>query len=145
MDQHEAYMRQALEEANKGREEGNLGVGSVIVRQGAVVGRGHNLVSATHDPTAHAETVAIREAGPALGRDDLSDCTLYTTFQPCPMCCGAIMVCGIATVVIGARPTAEANLYGAYRMEALVEMGGLADRITIIDGVLEAESRAVRY
>jgi tRNA(Arg) A34 adenosine deaminase TadA len=78
-------MREALTEAHNARDEGNVGVGTVIVRQGEIVARGRNLVSATHDPTAHAETVAIREAGPALGTDNLSDCVLYTTFQPCPM------------------------------------------------------------
>ena len=145
MEQHERYMREALVEARTGRDEGNLGVGTVIVGAGQIVARGRNLVSATHDPTAHAETVAIREAGPAMGRDDLSDCVLYTTFQPCPMCCGAIMACGIRTVVIGARPIGSANIYGDYRMELLVEMAGKAGEIEIIDGILEAESREVRY
>ena len=145
MEQHERYMREALTEAHKAKSEGNNGVGTVIVREGEIIGRGRNLVSATHDPTAHAETVAIREAGPALGTDDLSDCVLYTSFQPCPMCCGAIMACGICTVVIGARPTETHNVYGDYRMERLLELAGQADRVQIIDGILEGESREVRY
>ncbi len=145
MEQHQRYMREALAEAHKGRNEGNLGVGTVIVRQGEIIARGRNLVSATHDPTAHAETVAIRKAGPALGTDDLSDCSLYTTFQPCPMCCGAIMACGIRTVVIGARPIGSANIYGDYRMELLVDMAGQGGQIQLIDGILETESREVRY
>lgn len=145
MDQHEHYMREALTEAHKAKAEGNNGVGTVIVRQGEIIARGRNLVAASHDPTAHAETVAIREAGPALGTDDLSDCVLYTSFQPCPMCCGAIMACGIRTVVIGARPTQTHNVYGNYRMEALVEMAGQIDQIQIVDGILEAECREVRY
>ena len=145
MDQHERHMREALIEAHKAKSEGNNGVGTVIVRQGEIIGRGRNLVAATHDPTAHAETVAIREAGPALGTDDLSDCVLYTSFQPCPMCCGAIMACGIGRVVIGARPTQTHNIYGDYRMEALVELAGQGGRIQIIDGILEAECREVRY
>ena len=145
MEQHESYMREALAEAHNAKSEGNTGVGTVIVRDGEIVGRGRNMVSATHDPTAHAETVAIREAGPALGRDDLSDCALYTTFQPCPMCCGAIMVSGIRTVVIGARPIGSANIYGSYRMEALVEMAGQGGQIEIVDGILESECREVRY
>ena len=145
MEQHERHMREALAEAHKGRDEGNLGVGTVIVRDGEIIARGRNLVTATHDPTAHAETVAIREAGPALEQDDLSDCVLYTTFQPCPMCCGAIMACGIRTVVIGARPIGSANIYGDYRMELLVEMAGQGGQMEIIDGILENESREVRY
>ena len=145
MEQHQRYMREALAEAHKGRSEGNVGVGTVIVRQGEIIARGRNLVSATHDPTAHAETAAIREAGPALGTDDLRDCSLYTTFQPCPMCCGAIMACGIRTVVIGARPIGSANIYGDYRMELLVDMAGQGGQIQLVDGILEAESREVRY
>ena len=145
MEQHERYMREALAEAYKARDEGNVGVGTVIVRQGEIIAKGRNLVSATHDPTAHAETLAIREAGPALGTDNLSDCVLYTTFQPCPMCCGAIMACGIRTVVIGARPIGSANIYGNYRMELLVEMAGQGGQVEIIDGILETESREVRY
>lgn len=145
MDQHERFMREALVEAHKAKDEGNHGVGTVIVRQGEIVARGRNLVAVTHDPTAHAETVAIREAGPDLGTDDLSDCVLYTSFQPCPMCCGAIMACGIPTVVIGARPTQTHNVYGDYRMEVLVELAGQSDRVQIIDGILEEECREVRY
>jgi tRNA(Arg) A34 adenosine deaminase TadA len=61
------------------------------------------------------------------------------------MCCGAIMACGISTVVIGARPIGSANMYGDYRMEGLVEMAGQGGQVTIIDGILEAESREVRY
>ena len=89
--------------------------------------------------------MAIRVAGPALGTDNLSDCVLYTTFQPCPMCCGAIMACGIRTVVIGARPIGSANTSGDYRMELLVEMAGQGGQVEIIDGILETESREVRY
>ncbi len=73
---HEKFMRFAIEEAAKGGAEGNPAVGSVITRDGAVVARGRNLVTATHDPTAHAETVALREAGPSLGSDEMAGCTL---------------------------------------------------------------------
>ena len=94
---HETFMRIALEEAQKGLEEGNVAVGSIIVCDGEVIARGRNLVSTTNDPTAHAETVALREAGTALGKSEFPRCTLYTTFEPCPMCCGAIMNSGIST------------------------------------------------
>ena len=144
MEQHEGFMRIALDEAAKARNEGNHGVGSVIVRDGLVVGRGRNLVNATLDPTAHAETVAIREAGPALGQTDLSGCTLYTTFQPCPMCCGAIIVSGIDTLVIGARP-GPADTRGNYTAEKLLDMAGWSDKGQVVDGVLERESSEVRH
>ena len=145
MEQHEGFMRTALEEASKARNEGNLGVGSVIVRDGSIVARGRNLVNATLDPTAHAETVAIREAGPAMGQTDLAGCILYTTFQPCPMCCGAIIVSGIDTLVIGARPRPAENRWGSYRVERLLEMAGCSDKVQVVDGVLESESSDVRY
>ncbi len=82
---HERFMEIALQEASIGEAEGNLPVGSVIVRQGEVIARGHNETTSTNDPTAHAETVALRKAGPALGAADLSGSTLYTTLEPCPM------------------------------------------------------------
>src|SRR5581483_7842579 len=92
--EHEPLMRAALAEAARGGAEGNVAVGSVVVRDGAVVARGRNLEAATGDPTAHAEVVAVREASRLLGRRDLSGHALYTTWEPCPMCCGAIMASG---------------------------------------------------
>jgi len=74
---HEHFMRLAIEEAARGGAEGNSAVGSVIVRDNAVVATGRNLVTSTYDPTAHAETVALREAGAALARPDLSGCFLH--------------------------------------------------------------------
>ena len=145
MDQHERYMRIALEEAAKGRGEGNHGVGSVIVREGSVIARGRNLVASTKDPTAHAETAAIREAGPAVGQTDLSGCTLYTTLQPCPMCCGAIIISGIDTLVIGARHSPDENRWGDYRAERLLDMTGAGGKVQVVDGVLERECSEVRY
>ena len=143
--EHDELMRVALEEAARSRDEGNLGVGSLIVRGGEVVARGRNLVTSVLDPTAHAETVAIREAGKALGQVDLSDCTLYTTFQPCPMCCGAIMLCGISTLVIGARPAPSENRWGEYTVERLLELANWGHRIQVVTGVLSRECEEVRY
>ena len=117
---HERFMRLAIDEAARGGAEGNSAVGSLVVRDGAVLATGRNLVTSSNDPTAHAETVALREAGAALGQSDLSGYTLYTTFQPCPMCCGALMVSGISTLVMGARPDASANRYGILTEECWV-------------------------
>src|SRR5215469_18932403 len=100
---HVYFMRIALEEAARGKAEGNIAVGSIIVQGETIVGRGRNLVRTACDPTAHAETVALREAGTALRRANFAGCTLYTTFEPCPMCCGAILESGITTLVMGAR------------------------------------------
>ncbi len=107
---HEHFMRMAIEEAAKGGAEGNSAIGSVIVRDGNIVAVGRNLVTSTNDPTAHAETVALREAGAAQGDPDMAGYTLYTTFQPCPMCSGALIISGVATVVMGARTTTAVGL-----------------------------------
>ena len=141
---HERFMRMAIDEANKGGAEGNSAVGSVIVQDGAVVAVGRNLVAASNDPTAHAETVALREAGAALGRSDFTGCTLYTSFQPCPMCSGAIMVSGIATLVMGARPGQSENRYGDFSVEKLFQESGWGSRIEVVTGILTDECLKVR-
>jgi tRNA(Arg) A34 adenosine deaminase TadA len=84
-------MRLAIEESLKGMRAGEGGpFGCVIVRNGVLVSRGHNRVIRTNDPTAHAEVVALRRASKKLGRFDLSDCVLYSSCEPCPMCLSAI-------------------------------------------------------
>jgi guanine deaminase len=85
------FMRAAVEEAESGMRK-NMGgpFGAVVVRDGMIVARGHNEVVGTHDPTAHAEIVAIRRAAMALGRFDLSDCEIYSSCEPCPMCFAAV-------------------------------------------------------
>ena len=141
---HERFMRLALEDAQRAADEGNVGVGSVIVRDGEVVARGRNLVPTTNDPTAHAETVAMREASAILGTDDMTGCVLYTTFEPCPMCCGALMNANIAALVMGARPSPEQTMWGDYTMEALLDMARWNDRMEVVTGVLVAECLGIR-
>ena len=143
-DQHESFMRTALEEAQRAADEGNVGVGSVIVSNGELVARGRNLVPTTHDPTAHAETVALREASSALGTDDMSGAVLYTTFEPCPMCCGALMNANIATLVMGGRPTADQTGWGDYTLERLLSMCGWSDRMEVVTDVLVDECLSIR-
>ena len=142
--EHEKFMRIALEEAQRAADEGNVGVGSVIVLNGELVARGRNLVPTTHDPTAHAETVALREAAPVLGTDDMTGATLYTTFEPCPMCCGALMNANIAALVMGGRPTAEQTTWGNYTLERLLEMCGWSDRMQVVTDVLVTECLSIR-
>ncbi|MBR5166054.1 MAG: nucleoside deaminase [Ruminococcus sp.] len=96
------FMKIAVDEAREGIRAGHGGpFGCVIVRDGKVVGRGHNEVVKQHDPTCHGEVMAIRDACKKLGRYDLSGCELYTTAEPCPMCAGAIMWANIAKVYYG--------------------------------------------
>jgi len=137
-------MRLALEDAQRAADEGNVGVGSVIVRDGELIARGRNLVPTTGDPTAHAETVALREAAVVLGTHDMTGYALYTTFEPCPMCCGALMNANIATLVMGGRPSPEQARFGDYTMEALLEMSKWEDRMEVVTGVMFEECMGIR-
>ena len=94
-------MRLALAQAALGRDAGEVPVGAIVVRGGAVVGRGYNQPIGTSDPTAHAEMVALREAARAAGNYRLTGATLYVTVEPCLMCVGAIVHARIGTVVYG--------------------------------------------
>jgi tRNA(adenine34) deaminase len=97
------WMREARALAAAAGDRGEVPVGALVVRDGAVVGRGGNAPIAASDPTAHAEIAALRDAGRALGNYRLPDCTLYVTLEPCAMCAGAIMHARIARLVFGAR------------------------------------------
>jgi guanine deaminase len=97
------FMSAAIDEATRGVEGQEGGpFGAVIVRHGVIIGRGHNRVLATNDPTAHAEVNAIREAAAFLKSYDLSECEIYTTCEPCPMCYGAIHWSRIGVIHRGA-------------------------------------------
>lgn len=96
------FMREALEEARRAGEHGDVPIGAAIARDGAIVARAGNRREVDSDPTAHAEVIAIREAARALGRWRLSDCALYVTIEPCAMCAGAAVLARIALVVFGA-------------------------------------------
>ena len=95
-------MRQALALARRAEEAGEVPVGALLVRDGTVVGEGWNRPIGEHDPTAHAEIQALRDAGRRLGNYRLPDTTLYVTLEPCPMCAGAIVHARVARVVYGA-------------------------------------------
>jgi tRNA(adenine34) deaminase len=98
---HASWMREALLEAEAAAAKGEVPVGCVIVRGDAIVGRGHNLRESAHDPTAHAEIIAIREAARAIGDFRLSGMTAYVTLEPCAMCAGAFVHARIDRVVYG--------------------------------------------
>ncbi len=96
------FMKMAIEEATSGIEQGHGGpFGAVIVKDGEVVGKGHNQVLKNNDPTCHGEIMAIHEACEKLGTFDLSGCVIYTTGEPCPMCLGAILWANIDRVYYG--------------------------------------------
>ncbi|BCU80242.1 tRNA-specific adenosine deaminase [Polycladomyces abyssicola] len=100
--EHEKWMQVAIEEAEKARKIGEVPIGAVIVRNGEIIGRGHNLRETAKDPTLHAEMIAIRQAAERLGGWRLIGCSLYVTLEPCPMCAGAIVQSRIGKVVYGA-------------------------------------------
>ena len=112
----EAWMAEALHEAELAASEGEIPVGCVIVRDGQLVARGHNLREQTGDPTAHAEVVAIRRAAQALGCWKLDGCTLYVTLEPCPMCAGAISQARIFRLIYGASDPAYGCAGSVYRI-----------------------------
>lgn len=97
------FLRAALREAQAGADKGEVPIGCVLVRDGRVLGRGHNLMETLRDPTAHAEILAIGAACQSVDNWRLDGCTLYVTLEPCPMCAGAILNSRIARVVYGAR------------------------------------------
>ena len=98
----EKYMGEALREALKAAEEGEIPIGAVIVSRGRILGSGHNMTERLHDATAHAEMIAITAATEAVGAKYLNDCTLYVTVEPCPMCAGALNWSQIGRIVYGA-------------------------------------------
>jgi guanine deaminase len=117
-------MFEAIEEAKKGVASRDGGpFGAVIVKGGVVIARGHNRVVSTHDPTAHAEVVAIREASALLERFDLSDCELYTTCEPCPMCYSAAHWAKIKKLYYGAtrQDAADIGFDDQYLYEVLAQ------------------------
>jgi tRNA(adenine34) deaminase len=96
------YMRQAISQARNAWALGEVPVGAVVVKDGEVIATGFNQPIGTHDPTAHAEVMALREAASVLGNYRLPGCELYVTLEPCAMCCGAMMHARLARVVFGA-------------------------------------------
>lgn len=96
------FMRQALELAERAATLGEVPVGAVVVKDGVAIGRGYNQPVSTHDPTAHAEVVAMRDAAAKIGNYRLAGCELYVTLEPCAMCAGAIMHARVGRVVYGA-------------------------------------------
>ncbi len=102
MEQDELFMREALSEARAAADAGEIPIGAVVVWKGRVIGRGHNMTERLHDTTAHAEMIAITAATEAMGGKYLSDCTLYVTVEPCPMCAGALAWAQMGSIVYGA-------------------------------------------
>ena len=141
MSKDREYMAIALDEARLAMDSGEVPVGAVLIDdEGGVVVRAHNLRETERDATAHAEILAIREAGRRLSRWRLAGCSLYVTLEPCPMCAGAIMAARISRLVSGA-PDARAGA-----VESIFNIPGhpsLAPMPEITAGVMEDECKAL--
>ncbi len=132
----EYFMREALRQAQKAYTAEEVPVGAVVVREGKIIGRAHNQVELLKDATAHAEMLALTQAEAAVGDWRLTNCDLYVTKEPCPMCAGAIVHTRIRRVIFGCvDPTAGA----AGSMMNLLQMRSLNHRCEITSGVLQKE------
>jgi tRNA(adenine34) deaminase len=136
----ELLMRAALKQGVEARERGEVPVGAIVALDGAILGRGFNQPIGTHDPTAHAEIVALREAGKRAGNYRLTGATLYVTIEPCQMCVGAMIHARIARLVYGAREPKAGAIESAIRAH---EHPWLNHRMETAGGVLEDECRAL--
>lgn len=133
-----AFMRLALEQASLAPSAGEVPIGALLVCNGEILAKAHNLREAQQDPTAHAEMIAIREAAARLGSWRLTGCTLYVTLEPCPMCAGAIVQSRIARLVFGAWDP-KAGACGSL-MDIPAEPR-LNHRVRVEGGLLEEESQ----
>lgn len=102
MEEDIRYMREALKEAAEAAMDDEVPIGAVIVARGRIIAKGHNMTEMLHDPTAHAEMIALTAATEAIGSKYLNDCTLYVTVEPCPMCAAALNWAQVGRIVYGA-------------------------------------------
>jgi len=127
----EKYMRMALDEARRAFDEGEIPIGCVVVCKDRVVARAHNLTETLNDVTAHAEMQAITAAANTLGGKYLTDCTLYVTVEPCPMCAGALGWAQVSRIVYGCDDPKRG--YREYAPRAL------HPKATVVSGILAAD------
>jgi tRNA(adenine34) deaminase len=129
----ELWMEEALRSAQRALEAGEVPVGAIVVLEQQIVGRGWNRNISDHDPTAHAEIVALREAGATIGNHRLADCDLFVTIEPCAMCAGAMVHARIRRLIYGAD---DAKAGAVRSVMQLLDHPQLNHRIDICSGVL---------
>ncbi|MBM7560988.1 nucleoside deaminase [Fusibacter tunisiensis] len=134
------FMREALVEAQKALKFNEVPIGAVVVYKDLIIGRGYNTRESDEYALSHAEINAIREASKVMGGWRLTDCDIYVTIEPCPMCCGAIFQSRIRSITYGA-PDPKAGACGS--IFNLFELNGLNHYATIQAGVLEEECKAL--
>ncbi|BDH44904.1 tRNA-specific adenosine deaminase [Salmonella enterica subsp. enterica serovar Choleraesuis] len=130
---HEYWMRHALSLAERAREEGEVPVGAVLVQDNRIIGEGWNRPIGRHDPTAHAEIMALRQGGLVLSNYRLLNTTLYVTLEPCVMCAGAMVHSRIGTLVFGAR---DAKTGAAGSLLDVLAHPGMNHQVNVVEGIL---------
>ena len=138
---HELFMREALELARTAAAEGEVPVGALVVAGERVIGRGHNSPISDHDPTAHAEILALREAAREAGNYRLENATLYVTVELCVICAGALVAARIQRLVFGARDLRFGGVRSKFR---LADSEILNHRVEIVEGILGPECLELR-
>ena len=130
------YMQTAIAEAQLARAKGEVPIGAVIVHEGQIIGRGHNLRETSNDPTSHAEMVAIRQAAEAIGHWRLLETTLYVTLEPCVMCMGAIILARIPRLVYACRDPRAGAVGSIYDFSSDERFN---HKVEVVEGVLGEE------
>ena len=133
-----SFMREALREAERAGESGEVPVGAVVVQGSGIIGRGRNQPITAGDPTAHAEVVALRDAARTLGNYRLTGVRLYVTVEPCLMCVGAMVHARVGTVIYGTREPKAGAVVSAFQV---LDNPALNHRVEVVEGVLADESR----
>ena len=133
---HDIFMREALRLAREAEAAGEVPVGAVVVAGGEIVGRGRNSAIGMHDPTAHAEMLALRAAAAAMGNYRLERATVYATLEPCAMCAGALVAARVERLVFGARDLRFGGVRSKFR---IADSELLNHRVEIVEGVLAVE------
>ena len=136
----ELWMEEALRCAQRALEAGEVPVGAVVVRDGQIVGRGWNRNIETSDPTAHAEVIALREAGATIGNHRLEDCDLFVTIEPCAMCSGALVHARIRCLVYGADDPKAGAVHSVMQVPNHPQLN---HKIEVRGGVLAGRSAEV--
>ena len=129
------FMEEALKEAELAAAKGETPVGAVVVKDGVIVSRAHNMTEAKRDGSAHAELIALKNAAAALGTRYLDDCVLYVTMEPCPMCAGACMNFRVGAVVYGAYDKRA----GAFGSVSDIGSGAFGQSVIAVGGVMREE------
>ncbi|HHT50813.1 MAG TPA: nucleoside deaminase [Eubacteriaceae bacterium] len=136
------FMKSAIKEGEKAYKAGEVPIGAIIVKEGKVIARAHNLKETKNNPTAHAEILAIQKAAKKLGTWRLEDCEIYVTIEPCVMCAGAILQSRIERLIFGAR---EPKFGGVASIVNILDNPKFNHRVEIIEGILEEEcSRLIK-